>query len=145
MEEEIEEIVVNYETAKLAQEKKFDLTVRAYYNVPVNSNKEPWLEDQDDPDNYNDNIFQQPRFVDSEIGAEYTFTSAPTQALLQKWLREVHNIDFIIKPYYDSVNGKTYTADPISPPLGFSRISRQKSYEDALEIGLQEALKLINI
>ena len=144
MEEEIEETLVSYETAKLAQEKGFDLTVRAYYNVPIDINKEIWIEDQDEPDNYNAEIFQKPRFTDCEIGVEYTFTSAPTQALLQKWLREVHDIDFVIKPYYDNIDGKTYTADPFSPGLGFIKIARQKSYETTLEIGLQEALKLID-
>lgn len=68
--------------------------------------------------------------------------AAPTQALLQKWLREVHNIHITIfsssqeswmfrvtKPHQqlkDGVYGEDFT-----------------SYEEALEAGLQEALKLL--
>lgn len=69
----------------------------------------------------------------------------PTQGLLQKWLRDVHGIDFIIKPFYDSkTHKKTYVADAITPGLALVKIARQDSYEIALEIGLQEGLKLIN-
>lgn len=68
----------------------------------------------------------------------------PTQSLLQKWLREVHGIDFIIKPFYDSkMHKKTYVADAVTPGSPIGKIVRQDSYETALEIGLQEALKLI--
>ena len=65
--------------------------------------------------------------------------SVPTQSLLQKWLRESKNLDmriyrdyqFLIKnkneesKYYDSVE--------------------YGSYEEALEKGLQKALKLIEV
>ena len=72
--------------------------------------------------------------------------AAPTQSLLQKWLRDKHNI--------------IVTSDPIT---GFSKCKHSwhiyqfsniwylskftavcyNSYEEALEVGLQEALKLI--
>ena len=75
--------------------------------------------------------------------------SAPTQSLLQRWLREEHNIHVIpmissnvvyygyeiIKYSSENENGKHIDADFKQP---FS-----KTYEEALEVGLQEALKLI--
>lgn len=72
-------------------------------------------------------------------------TYLTSQNTLQKWLRETHNIEFVLKPFHDSNTGKTtYVADPIHLPSGkTARIARQDTYEKALELGLQEALKLI--
>jgi hypothetical protein len=76
---------------------------------------------------------------------------APTQSLLHKWLRDTHNIHVI--PYI--ISGLKYYAITALKPkedgtLGcddlFSReieILHFKTYEDALEVGLQESLKLI--
>lgn len=64
--------------------------------------------------------------------------SAPTQSLLQKWLREVHNIDVYCIPWVYE-NKRVY--DFFINYEGESRA--YSSYEKALEIGLQEALKLI--
>lgn len=68
--------------------------------------------------------------------------SAPTQSLLQRWLREVHNI--FVSCSYDHIKcDGTYfiwygvMAKSCDSEHGF------KSYEEALEAGLQEALKLI--
>ena len=70
----------------------------------------------------------------------------PTQSLLQKWLREVHNIEVISWPHfkrlsygcdvyhYTTKNSNGFTTIELNP---------SKTYEDALELGLQEALKLI--
>jgi hypothetical protein len=68
--------------------------------------------------------------------------SAPTQSLLQKWLREVHNIHI-------AVHG-----DPIDKDFSthIFRLDEDvihnyffKTYEEALEWGLQKALKLIEL
>ena len=71
----------------------------------------------------------------------YDCYDAPTQSLLQKWLRESHGIHVTsisqyntnrqFQHYYVTVNGK-----PVDE-LEFN------IYEEALEKGLQEALKLI--
>lgn len=78
--------------------------------------------------------------------------SAPTQSLLQKWLREVHEINVFIYcygfgyyPTHDNIHLPTDKVKYVdrrwntqnSLNLGF------ETYEQALEIGLQEALKLI--
>lgn len=79
----------------------------------------------------------------------YAAYARPTQALLQKWLREVHNIrvyptqkiagDFGFEIYIKNEE------NPAGSP--FKRVSyftqHFNSYEAALEEGLQEALNLI--
>ncbi len=78
------------------------------------------------------------------------YITAPTQSLLQKWLREIHNIDvfinregmFIKESYcifiYDNIKDISRLR-----PLDNDIFSGYKTYEEAFEIGLQEALKLI--
>ena len=71
-----------------------------------------------------------------------------SQSLLQKWLREVHNIHFEIKPIFDvKDNLKPYHISVIKNPSGkdfeYEIVGSLDTYEEALEIGLQEALKLI--
>lgn len=71
---------------------------------------------------------------------------APTQSLLQKWLREEHNLHI-------SVNLMVFVKDyqkwdvyicPIKTNASVIwECESNKSYEEALELGLQEALKLI--
>jgi hypothetical protein len=64
---------------------------------------------------------------------------APTQSLLQKWLREVHGIDLWCERF--STNERWIWQCP--------KVNRERlegsydTYEQALEKGLQEALKLI--
>jgi len=66
--------------------------------------------------------------------------SRPTQSLLQKWLREIHNIEIAVQwfdnGYIKAVNKKPFKANTY-------RIEGFNTYEQALEIGLQEALNLI--
>ena len=86
--------------------------------------------------------------------------SAPTQSLLQKWLREIHNIEVDVMRYTYSggeYQGKCYmwvidkydsnynpeTEDPWILETRQSQGYDFKVYEEALEFGLQEGLKLI--
>ena len=74
----------------------------------------------------------------SEINNEYEsflFTN-PTQSLLAKWLREVHNINVYCMPCEH--NEKLWYNNIASQTPVFTG-----TYEEALEIGLQEGLKLI--
>jgi len=83
------------------------------------------------------------------------FCTRPTQTLLQKWLREIHKIDiYIIRygfGYYAQLNNvppanqgnvkyidRRWNMPPKDENSGNLRI-----YEDALEVGLLEALKII--
>jgi hypothetical protein len=149
----MEEQLISFETAKLAKEKGFDLKVdlEALYSfqfITDNSlvsdywyNKEGGLcrleyPKDDDLSNY----------INKDNYKEIYL--APTQSLLQKWLREQHNIIVIVdldatttpKYYYDIYKYEyiaEYTTYPgICTPL-------YTTYEEALEVALQEALKLI--
>ena len=64
-----------------------------------------------------------------------------SQSLLAKWLREEHNIHLIA---YKNINIDRYDWCFITTD-GITNINSYKTYEEALEVGLQEALKLINI
>lgn len=78
------------------------------------------------------------------------FYFAPTQSLLQKWLREVHGIHINIgsfhclgkeKPFSLSID---YKEDSIWTYAEFDETDFN-TYEEALERGLQEGLELIKI
>ena len=63
-----------------------------------------------------------------------------SQSLLAKWLREKHNIHLIA---YKNINIDGYDWCYITTD-GITNINSYKTYEEAYDIGLQEALKLIN-
>ena len=63
-----------------------------------------------------------------------------SQSLLAKWLREEHNIHLIA---YKNINIDGYDWCYITTD-GITNINSYKTYEEAYEIGLQEALKLID-
>ena len=60
-------------------------------------------------------------------------------SLLAKWLREEHNIHLIA---YKNINIDGYDWCYVTTD-GITNINSYKTYEEAYEIGLQEALKLI--
>lgn len=117
---------INFETAKLAKEKGFDIKTKYSWYVPDNS--KPIIE-KHKPD-----------------GLYYL--SCPTQSLLAKWLREEHNIYVSPRESYGfdgttleivcTVNGVFVNHNFKDKP-----INRFENFEEAYEIGLQEALKLI--
>ena len=148
----MEDTLISFETAKLAKEKKFDILCEhsfSEHNSAIQEN--------------NQNGF---RNWNKEYKNSY---SRPTQSLLTKWLREVHSIivdatlDFFdsytkesIKyspTFYTYSNDKkrfwTYTdyinSDECTKEMQDEMPIFQKysTYEEALEIGLQEGLKLI--
>jgi hypothetical protein len=83
------------------------------------------------------------------------YVKSSTQSLLQKWLREVHNI--YVDSYHDlTADGKNiqyYTSWGFLQQKDnngnqnmngwYDEYNDWKTYEEALEFGLQEALKLI--
>ena len=67
-----------------------------------------------------------------------------SQSLLQKWLREKYDIDVIINTYRNQ-NQKYYKYFISEKSKNVVKSEEYYNiYEDALEVGLQEALKLIN-
>jgi len=82
-------------------------------------------------------------FETAKLAKEKGFEPLPTQSILQKWLREEHNLevnaygvrytgDISVTYYTYSVNGVTQL-----------RAYKCDTYENALEAGLLEALKSI--
>lgn len=72
--------------------------------------------------------------------------SAPTQGLLQKWLREVHNIYLTVIPVGGSgyeLRYWYYSILGVNCKDGQHGINRFQTYEEALEVGLLKALKLV--
>ena len=137
----MKEELVTFDTAKLAKEKGFNEPVLAIYS----GNQLGYIQE-------GDTLFKKWNHC---TDATY---SAPTQSLLQKWLREVHNIDVVISPerYKNGVNYMVQAQkwdlnanEEIHPNFvvkgsyWFNDNHEHPTYEEALEKGLQEALKLI--
>ena len=135
---------ISYNTAILAQEKRFNLPVTAFYKV---KDFLPILEENIPINNYNGHVY---------------LKSAPFQYELLDWLRNVHKI-LIIVVYnyeYDSTpwewfihkldeNGKPMII--FESPIGSGMCNTLQStgsftkYEDALEDALTRGLKLIGV
>ena len=143
----MKEQLINFETAKLAKEKGFNVeTLHFYcknrtcdyiktpykYSFEVNANQETLINGEID-----------------NFGYGITW-SAPTQSLLQKWLREVHNIEIYVhkfKPNGAYPKGYYCVSRPLihySNEMKDWIFTNFKTYEEALEVGLQEGLKLLS-
>lgn len=132
----IKEELISFETAVLAKEKGFQVPVCDYSNI-----SEP------------DRIVTVGAFNHNFMKHGNVTVSRPTQALLQKWLRDVHNC--IVNPqlhkeeneynlyFYVQVDyyGKDFKR-PLTDDCDYISGS-YNSYEYVLEKGLLEALKLI--
>lgn len=137
----MEEQKVSYDTAMLAKEKGFpQLSPLHVYSERLAHSFEDYHTGKEikmDP--------LPPRILSRREGDTERFHCvAPTQSLLQKWLREVHNIHVAPLPSYNKFG--QYTCEVVFK-IGDIQDSIQldyyDSYEEALEIGLQVALKLI--
>lgn len=124
----MEDTRVTFETAKLAKEKGFKkVKCNYYYDKSGNPQKEVGI----------DNLHRD---------GQFNKVVAPTQSLLSKWLREEHNFHISINVGLPHKAHIMYYSNVIK--FGKEHKSKYKSvfyntYEEALEVGLQEALKLI--
>lgn len=124
--------LISFETAKLAKEKGFNIPIQHTVNG-LNQ-----LYDID-----NNEITLVTNVIDNWNKFD-TVCSAPTQSLLQKWLREVHNISLFINCVGVGKNVYYYGVYYINNgEEDYVEQEGQFNYEEALEKGLQEALKLI--
>lgn len=136
------EQIISFETAKLAKLKGFDWHTLESYT------EEETLDDYGVEGGYYP-------YNTEQGGTNY---AASTQSLLQKWLREVHRIHVIIKPWINIDHDDRYTAtllrdgvegkwDPKckdrdtleESPFNFE----EDTFEEALELALLRALRLI--
>jgi len=123
----MKEQLINFETAKLAKEVGFD---NGCYHLHGEYDGYVGIHNIDNFNRSNDK-------------KQY---SAPTQSLLQKWLREEHNIQVFMKPFYDSKEKKTTFACDIIEIVRSGRVKKSHrcdTYEDALEEGLVNGLNLV--
>lgn len=114
----MEDTLISFETAKLAKEKGFDWkTLKRYQDNETNPVGNSW---------YNHNSAEEQKLWNTGL------YSAPTQSLLQKWLRENYQIDITI----EVLSSKEESKEPFT---------KYSNYEEALEQGLIEALKSITL
>jgi len=122
----VQEQLISFQTAKLAKEKGVDFNVEKIYDA---------------------NGILVTVFADKSFIENNNWYLAPTQSLLQKWLREEHNIHIEIS--YDYITYDILISYPDNVPIKLISLLGDNSkytftkYEEALEEGLQKALKLI--
>lgn len=141
----MQEQLITFDTAKIAKEKGFDLE---FCNVG-------WHGDFGDlkGDSYpflGTYSFYKSIYCNNKDEHQI---QRPTQSLLQKWLREIHNIKVSVmcQPSYKDNNNKTSHWEIMLSsinPYKHLRVEREDEhfniYEECLEAGLQEGLKLIS-
>lgn len=83
-----------------------------------------------------------------EHGGNYTcsitlseFNNLPTQSLLQRWLREIHNIEIAVQ-WFDTCYIKSVKQKPFK--ANTYRVEGFSNYEEILELALVEGLNKIN-
>jgi hypothetical protein len=124
---------VTLETAKLLKEKGFKEDVFTFYEVDCVEGDMILSETYDESENFNE---------------KNDCLSAPTQSLAQKWLRETKNIHICV---YNCACGYGYeiskadngTHITSSVYEGPNDGGEWDTYEEALEAGILEALKLM--
>ena len=134
----MEDTIVSFEVAKLAKDKGFTDLVgvfrgKHYYNHngELDGDQKDYLK----------------AYVRQEDTSLMESIAAPTQSLLQKWLREVHSIHVNIKhrphsqSYCFTITGKYQGIN--EGELVNNIFSKYETYELALEVALQESLQLI--
>lgn len=114
----IHEEICTYEVAKLAKEKGFDVPTHYAYNE--NCQKAMYME-----------LCLNRNTKDSRS------ISAPTQSLLQRWLREERNIDIAIVPLY--TGGYSYIVYNIH--CRDNRVVNTNAGYATYELALEDALK----
>lgn len=140
------EQLISFKTAKLAKEKGFYIPTLAYCfengNVGLDYIGEGQFRNVLESDNHNKNGYYINRY------------SLPTQSLLQKWFREEHEIYIEVMWFGDKDTGVEwdYQISKIldsNPDLSHNYLNEWsdnrnfQTYEEALEEGLFQALKLI--
>lgn len=127
------EELITLETAKLMKNKGFSECVFTFYEADGVEGDMILSETYDYSENFN---------------KREGFLSAPSQSLVQKWLRETKNLHIsIIRNAcgygYDicKADNGTHIADGIFK--GPNDGGQWDTYEEALEVGIQEAIKLI--
>jgi hypothetical protein len=123
----MKDTLISFETAKLAKEKGFQEPVCDYYNTV-----EP------------DRIVTVGAFNHNYPAHGDVTVSAPTQSLLQKWLRETKNCNVLIFENPDYPEYYAYVSFKHGIPSNPQRTGYGSNYENVLEVGLLLALQILN-
>ena len=157
----MEEQLISFDTAKLAKEKGFNIPCENFYIEYI---------DDDVADLFNYEEQRGSGYAELYRNNQEFKYSAPTQSLLQKWLREVHSIHIEVLPRYQPKKLNTeevlyswaISCKPFDKYDGHNDVLNHwigihngapyiedifyhvvKTYEEALEVGLYQALLLI--
>lgn len=152
----MEETLIGFQVAKLAKEKKFpqNLFNTSWYNELGNKNGRTDLNKKGEE--FSEVYPNEPSFYGTAIKKEHknefkleSFI-APTQSLLQKWIREVHNIHICIDTRWNNFEKQEIIHEPwikdmrkVGPSKKIYTLPSIVSYEEALEEALLQALNLI--
>ena len=148
----MQEQLISFETAILAKEKGFPQSLfnTGWYNRFGNLNGRVDINENGEHLYYGlgTYISEPKKKVSKEEFEKYTSVSyqAPTQSSLQKLLREEHNISICIYPVLYEWEVSLHTCHKrkkLPVYLNPENSIHGKTYEEALEKGSQEALKLI--
>lgn len=131
----IEESYVGFDTARMLKEAGFRELTKTHYS----NSGQVWETAM--PADYNDDF-------------SCNTCNRPTQALAARWLRDVHDIHVVIteEPYVNGINylWQVFIYNPASADCWddestgmYGDNGEYKTYEEALEAGLREAIKLI--
>ena len=135
----MKEQLIEFETAKLAKEKGFECSITDDTSFFLESLiNDEWIRTGFSTNHFFSREKYDPKFK--------RFTIAPTQSLLQKWLRDEHDIDVYIIPNGmrdKGINDRLYHPQLWVKDLYQTELHSKKTYEQALEQGLINGLKLI--
>ena len=144
----MQEQLISFETAKLAKEKGFNVPSNSHYLYNTVLIEKEYKDDitQINKHIYKCCFYDLPKEL-LGLTDKWAYL-APTQSLLQKWLREEHKIQMLIQHYTHIKDGELYAGFVYNPNIIYCAspgpvIRKALTYEQALEICLQEALKLI--
>jgi len=148
----MEEELVSFQVAKLAKEKEFNIGCDHYFTLSL-TEKIHKTDGTSGPFGWKGGELHTEvgYFINDHSKIDYSnsnwfMCARPSQSLLQKWLREVHGIIVEITWQMCSTDYEYAIIDMNNPPKyedDIERIIGFKTYEETLEEGLYEGLKLI--
>ena len=126
----MKEDLVSLETAKIAHQKGFNIPTAYAF---INHYSEDYIGIREYTlQTYHQNVYN----------GDNPIYMAPTLSLLQKWLREIHDLHIHPKIYCDAEGeGRLYACDIYSPGADYIKVYRELKYEVSLDYALRRALK----
>jgi len=138
--------LVTFETAKLLKEKKFNLGGQFSYTEYLKTHKSdnPSFRMKKGEVELDSSFY----FINNHPACDisnknYIIYAAPTQSLVQRWLREIHNILVFVNYRSFGVKECDGWYYHIGKSVDHYSSDQFKTYEEAMEVGLIEVLKQI--